>query len=290
MGLSGLCNVSPSLEKVTPSPYPPIMKTPSFLAALFLLAQSAIADPAADLKSLLEKGVTSGPEFERAVEALRSKPAEKRDAAEPPKEIAKLVVGSRTYEALTITAVTPDSISFRHDGGAATVRLEDLSEELRNAFGYDPELAKSYRAKLAHAALTAEAQRVSEEGQDRIKKATYQLKEAIGKGAIDAWVEVMQNSGGRSSYVLAHYGVMKKVAVIDNSGLSPKVRGHRLTEGGRKDEIVAVAGLSHLPDKGRWEGKLYPCGNYSYQSVGSGPRTVALYATTLERALKIASE
>src|SRR5579863_1081779 len=59
-------------------------------------------------------------------------------SADSPETFPTLAVGSVTYSNVTVTSHTSTHLSFTHKRGIATVKLEDLSPEMQNHFGYDP--------------------------------------------------------------------------------------------------------------------------------------------------------
>lgn len=56
------------------------------------------------------------------------------------------------------------------------------------------------------------------------------------------------------------------------------------------DEPVAITGLGDLIDGASWEGWLYPAGTHRYETVLGAVKTVALFAASPEKALKLTRE
>jgi hypothetical protein len=55
-------------------------------------------------------------------------------------------IDGTTYEDVQITKVNPDSISFTHSSGAATIDFENLPAPVQRQYNYDPKVASSVRA------------------------------------------------------------------------------------------------------------------------------------------------
>ncbi len=62
--------------------------------------------------------------------------------------LERLETSGRTYRKVRVKKVTPQGLFILHEGGLAQVLFEDLSPEMREAFGYDPGRQKAYREKL----------------------------------------------------------------------------------------------------------------------------------------------
>ncbi|MGI8601590.1 MAG: hypothetical protein ACR2OZ_01190 [Verrucomicrobiales bacterium] len=61
----------------------------------------------------------------------------------------------KVFEGVTISDVTPDTLSFQHSGGVSRLPLEKLATEWQKKFFYDPEEIKAIEAaKLAQAAAS----------------------------------------------------------------------------------------------------------------------------------------
>lgn len=257
------------------------------LVILGCLLSAVCADPASDLKKLLEQGVTSGPEFEKAVAAVRgggANPAAPATNA-PPMAYDRLDVGGKVYEQVTVRKVEPDGLSIMHAAGTKKLYFRDLPEEMRNAYGYDPAAAARHQEAVRSAEAQAAAAERLAQADAQVEKSKRNLDDAVERTAVDAWVKVMQNGGG--PYVLCHWGSMIQVPEISHSGLSPKVTGYHAGKGAQQESIIAVYGLGHLADGERWTGSLYPCGNQTYTAVNGGGKTVKRFATTVEKASEL---
>ena len=55
----------------------------------------------------------------------------------------------RAFHDVTIVGIDPNGILFKHANGAGKVRFEELSPEIRNHFGYDPEAAAVFEGKAS---------------------------------------------------------------------------------------------------------------------------------------------
>lgn len=202
------------------------------------------------------------------------------------KEFAEIkTANGKVYKKVIVRKVEPDGISIMHETGAAKLLYDDLSDELQEAFGYDPEAAEEYQRTAQAHSRAAEAEKNSAQAEGEYKRAMDAAKNAAKEGKIHAWLKVQQNPG--SGLCLCRWGFVVKEAVIDRRGLSPKVSGHRPTTGKEQDELIAVHGLGQKADGSKWSGTLYPCGVFTYTSVGGGARTVERYATTLDLAMEI---
>jgi thiol-disulfide isomerase/thioredoxin len=67
--------------------------------------------------------------------------------------LGTLKVGSQVYSNVTVTGHTPTVLYIRHAKGIGSVKLKDLSAELQQKYGYDPEKARAVETlqKEAHA-------------------------------------------------------------------------------------------------------------------------------------------
>ena len=81
-------------------------------------------------------------------------------SASPPQKAATALApitttDGTTYDAVEITKVNPDSISFTHSAGVATVDFEKLPPDVQRRFHYDPKLAGPSREARKRAAAGA---------------------------------------------------------------------------------------------------------------------------------------
>lgn len=135
-------------------------------------------------------------------EEYRQKFRTEARAKAPGKRLPSLVVGGgKTFNKIEIRKVTPVDISFLHEGGIATVMLDDLHPDVRDQFGYHAEEAAQYLAesksseKLDLRAVEAIAAAASEEESKLL--AAEQAREAEGKQidskrrALRAWITAL---------------------------------------------------------------------------------------------------
>lgn len=54
-------------------------------------------------------------------------------------------LSGKTYRNVTVHSITPSQIRILHESGAAGIKLEDLSADLKAKFGYDPEKVKALK-------------------------------------------------------------------------------------------------------------------------------------------------
>lgn len=209
---------------------------------------------------------------------------------EPPKKFDKLeTLNGKVYEKVEVRKIEPDGISIIHDAGTAKVMFENLPKALQDAYQFDPGKAAEHREQTAKREASEYASQVSDatnlEANEKIKKSESQLLESIKKAGVSAWLEVIQNPGGE--LCLCIWGEYVSRPIVDRSGLSPKVTGHQLTDSGENEKMIAVIGLGDVADGQKWRGVIYPCGIYTYDSVGSGAKTVKRYATTPQVAMSV---
>ena len=77
--------------------------------------------------------------------------------AEAPKEFAELRTKTAVYTDVRVISQNPSSITIRHSGGIAQIPFRDLSPELQQAFGYQPEEMEAFETQLRKQALVASA-------------------------------------------------------------------------------------------------------------------------------------
>jgi hypothetical protein len=84
-----------------------------------------------------------------------------------PKEFDRLeTTKGKVYEKVKVRKVEPDGISIMHDSGTAKVPFEHLSDELKNAFGYDEDKAAEHREAQAERDRKNEAAVMTEDPAD----------------------------------------------------------------------------------------------------------------------------
>lgn len=96
----------------------------------------------------------------------------------PVPEITRLeTTKGEVYEDIRSVRVSPVAVSFTHRDGAASVRFDELAEETRARFHYDPAAAADYEAKQAAENAAAEKAFEAEMGKitdaEKRKKAAY---------------------------------------------------------------------------------------------------------------------
>lgn len=82
-----------------------------------------------------------------------------------------LSVGASTYRHVEVRSVNERTLMISHAGGLAAIRLRDLSPELQQAFGYNPDTEALAEAKLKASQVTQQ-KRISEEAAKRSSRAT----------------------------------------------------------------------------------------------------------------------
>jgi C1A family cysteine protease len=73
--------------------------------------------------------------------------------------LERITVGRTTYTQVRVRTVSAQTAMIQHSTGIASLRLRDLSSELQQQFGYDPEAAVSEAEKQKAAALEADRRR-----------------------------------------------------------------------------------------------------------------------------------
>jgi molecular chaperone DnaK (HSP70) len=81
-------------------------------------------------------------------------------AAKPAVSLTRLeTLDGKVYEGLRNVRIKPSFIQFSHDGGATSVRFDNLPEEVRQQYGYDKALADEFdKAKSKAEAAIAKAE------------------------------------------------------------------------------------------------------------------------------------
>jgi len=121
-------------------------------------------------------------------------------AAPPPPEIKRLVtLKGKSYEEIRSVRVKPSFMSFVHRDGSASVRFEEVSEDLRKQFSYDKAVADAFD-KAREQAETA--MRLAEENAaKKAAKAAYSA--AIRKSRAQALDALYFTNYGSNRYWLA---------------------------------------------------------------------------------------
>ncbi len=89
-----------------------------------------------------------------------------------------LTVAGTTYYRVKVTRISPSSITIFHSRGMTQVMLEDLSQDLQERFGFDPDRARKYEGEIEarndaarKARVTAKAkQRKSSGSNDKVEE------------------------------------------------------------------------------------------------------------------------
>jgi len=91
-----------------------------------------------------------------------------------------LTVGDDVYHNVTVTSVTPTDVYFTHSGGMGNAKLENLSPDLQQHFGFDPKQAATIEAsrKQGAAVYSAYMQRERVLDQQRAEIARRQAAQA----------------------------------------------------------------------------------------------------------------
>jgi hypothetical protein len=73
--------------------------------------------------------------------------------------LESITVGQVTYSQVRIRTISAQTAMIQHEGGIASLRLRDLTPELQQRFGYNPDAAAAEAEKQKAAAIAAEAAR-----------------------------------------------------------------------------------------------------------------------------------
>lgn len=95
-------------------------------------------------------------------------------------KLPSLTVGTVAYQNITIRSVSPRSVMITHDGGMKSLLLRDLSPELQQRFGYNPEADRAQEAKVSAAQAAAEQKQ-----KERIAAASRNNQNVHTKGKVD---------------------------------------------------------------------------------------------------------
>jgi len=136
-------------------------------------------------------------------------------ACAAPRQFEQLRVGATVYENVRVREVTPAALVIFHKGGIAQVPLQELSQELQEAYGYDSEKAAAYEREL-EAKAKAAAQKRAEEAAAVAAKPTKTLPETIERvmGLFGAPPTLQEEVDFREE--MRAYGLY-----TDNQGLRP---------------------------------------------------------------------
>ncbi|MFT3870760.1 MAG: C1 family peptidase [Nibricoccus sp.] len=99
-------------------------------------------------------------------------------------KLPSLTVGATTYQNVTIRSVSARNAMITHDGGMKSLLLRDLSPELQQRFGYNPEAERAQEARISAGQAAAEQKQ-----KDRIAAARNNQRSGA-KGKIDQLISL----------------------------------------------------------------------------------------------------
>lgn len=133
--------------------------------------------------------------------------------------LESLTVGNVTYQHVTVRSISPRSVMITHDGGMKSLLLRELSPELQQRFGYNPEADKAQEAKAqAGQAAAAQHQKAREQA------AAKSHPGPAPSGRIQNKIDQLLRSFGQAPEVLPNVDLRPRFAEL---GLWVKDQGHR---------------------------------------------------------------
>jgi hypothetical protein len=176
----------------------------------------------------------------------------------------RLVVKGKAFQDVKVVAVEPSGIRFMHATGAGRAKFEELEEEVRAKFKFDPEEAKRYEMQR-EAYLTVAA------GQRRIEKLKIEVLEGA-KRNIELAKKKAVLVGGRVVEVTKN-----GVELSDAWWSEERFTRHGFPDG----QVFLVCNTNGIVDGHRVEELAYPRG--SYESYG---RKMKCYTMDVEDYLR----
>lgn len=95
-------------------------------------------------------------------------------------QLDQLIAGNATYTHVTIRSISPRSVMITHDGGMKSLLLRDLSPELQQRLGYNPDADRAQEAKASAGQAAVEKKQ-----QERIAAATRNNRNIRTGGKVD---------------------------------------------------------------------------------------------------------
>lgn len=181
----------------------------------------------------------------------------------------------KLYKNATITAATPAHVSISYEDGLARELLQNLPEDLQKRYGYDPEKAAEHLNAEAEAQMEAARKRQIESVVAEIEKAAVFVEGTI--------LQVLKD--GASFQGTAYRFDTTEISTRLSDGTTSRSSETEKIFVGEMKRIFIVGDFHGLVDGDQWEGKIWPAGSFSFQSVGHGVKTIPQWATTLEVAV-----
>ncbi len=85
------------------------------------------------------------------------------------------------YHSVVVMALTPSTVTIRHPGGIAQLPLAQLSSDLQERFGYDPEKAQAHRSRMELELATQAAAALQRDLEGKQLRQRYQSIGAVGR-------------------------------------------------------------------------------------------------------------
>lgn len=180
------------------------------------------------------------------------------------------------YTNVTVTKVTPDSISIIHQNGTTRIPFEKLPEDVRRDLGMSDETVEAHRQKLEDDAIRQEEQREMR----KLEEAASQLLFSRVSGRI---LQVL-DEGALLTDAKQWMGMMKKDSYFDATEYATVTlhSAYQLPVGICYLQC-STAGLVDGQDLSR---VVAAAGRYSYVNALNVQKTVAAFTTDLERACR----
>lgn len=191
----------------------------------------------------------------------------------------------KTYTGVTVQYVEPDGIMIKHSAGLGKVFFSELSPELRDKYGYDPEkhrqqnILQQKKAEITRALKDAEAKSIQVEAR---------LSQVFSEGAL-AYIKTYQTRTYTETYTESHAGSATHSTLSGGtrtmrSGSQGAVVKSRVRtdtiEGEEQDDPVFIIGIPrNYSDRSTWRGQLCLLGTYTYTTVLGVEMTVDKYIT-----------
>jgi len=132
-------------------------------------------------------------------------------------QLDQLMVGTTAYTHVTIRSISPRSIMITHDGGMKSLLLRDLSPELQQRLGYNPEADRAQEA-------TAKAGQAAAEQQQKAHIEAAKKNRQTSRTQSNSKIDQLMSSFGQAPEIRTEVDLRPKFSEL---GLWVKSQGYR---------------------------------------------------------------
>ena len=183
----------------------------------------------------------------------------------------------KKYTGVTIERAEPDGIVVATESGIEKISFDILSKELQSKYGYDPQKAAKFNARVQAANYAS---------------SSAMRQQAAAKTAIEALLNAKPPKGQIGDLGVHILRVEGKVLQVlsdgmllanewENQTLEPYTDDRGVNHSGANimnEPLFVLCPPSKLVDGDRFSGVIYPAGTYTYTSTLGAGKTVRCYA------------